>query len=34
MFATPLTACTLVLVQEAYVEDTLGDPVVSEPEKQ
>jgi predicted PurR-regulated permease PerM len=33
VFATPLTACALVLVQEAYVEDALGDPVESEPEK-
>lgn len=33
VFATPLTACALVLVQEAYVEDTLGDPVQSEPER-
>lgn len=32
VFATPLTACALVLVQEAYVEDALGDPVKSEPE--
>ena len=33
VFATPLTACALVLVQEAYVEDALGDPVTSEPER-
>lgn len=33
VFATPLTACALVLVQEAYVEDALGDPVQSEPER-
>ncbi len=33
VFATPLSACALVLIQEAYVEDTLGDPVLSEPER-
>lgn len=33
IFATPVTACALVLVQEAYVEDALGDPVESEPER-
>lgn len=33
VFATPLTACALVFVQEAYVEDALGDPVEGEPEK-
>jgi predicted PurR-regulated permease PerM len=33
VFATPLSACALVLIQEAYVEDTLGDPVQSEPER-
>jgi predicted PurR-regulated permease PerM len=27
MFATPLTACALLLVQRIYVEDALGDPV-------
>jgi predicted PurR-regulated permease PerM len=25
IFATPLTACAMVLVQRIYVEDTLGD---------
>ena len=25
IFATPLTACAIVLVQRIYVEDTLGD---------
>ena len=25
IFATPLTACAMVLVQRLYVEDTLGD---------
>jgi predicted PurR-regulated permease PerM len=25
IFATPLTACAMVLVQRLYVEDALGD---------
>jgi predicted PurR-regulated permease PerM len=27
IFATPLTACAMVLVQRLYVEDALGDEI-------
>jgi predicted PurR-regulated permease PerM len=33
VFATPLTACALILVQEAYIKDTLGDRIQAEPQR-
>ena len=33
VFATPLTACALILVQEAYIKDALGDRIKTEDER-